>query len=90
MKTMKTKKYTTCQSCAMPLKHDPEGGGTEADGTRSLMYCSYCYRDGRFTMDCTAEEMQKFCIEKLIEMRFPKIIAWLFTRSIPKLERWKK
>ena len=36
------------------------------------------------------EEMQKFCVEKLVEMRFPRIIAWLFTRGIPKLERWKR
>jgi hypothetical protein len=74
----------------MPLKHDPKGGGTEADGSKSPMYCSYCYENGKFTMDCTAEEMQAFCKEKLVEMKFPKFFAWFFTRGIPKLERWKK
>ena len=32
-----------CQSCGMPLKSDPGGGGTNADGTHSDEYCSYCY-----------------------------------------------
>ncbi len=35
----------------MPLKQDPEHGGTEADGTKSPRYCSYCYQDGKFTGD---------------------------------------
>ena len=84
------KAYKSCQSCAMPLKHDPQGGGTEADGTKSAMYCSYCYQDGKFTGDFkTAKEMQDFCIMKMVEMKYPKFVAWLFTRGIPKLERWK-
>ena len=87
---MTTKTYKICQSCAIPLKHDPQGGGTEADGTKSPMYCSYCYQDGKFTDNFkTAGEMQDFCKQKLVEMKFPRIIAWLFIRGIPKLERWK-
>ena len=74
----------------MPLKSDPQKGGTESDGTKSSMYCSYCYQDGKFTDDFkTANEMQEFCKQKLVEMKFSRIIAWLFTRGIPKLERWK-
>ena len=87
---MKRKTYKSCQSCAMPLKHDPQKGGTEADGTKSVMYCSFCYRDGKFTDDfTTARQMQDLCMGKLAEMKFPRIIAWLFTRGIPKLGRWK-
>jgi len=85
-----TKTYKACQSCAMPWKHDPQGSGTEADGTKSAMYCSYCYQNGEFTDNFkTAKEMQDFAYEKLREAKFPRIIAWLFTRGIPKLERWK-
>ena len=74
----------------MPLKYDPQGGGTEADGTKSTMYCSYCYQDGKFTDDFKiAKEMQIFCKAKMIEMKYPRIIAWLFTLGIPRLERWK-
>ena len=37
-----------CGSCGMPLRRD-EDAGTEADGSLSAEYCTYCYRDGRFT-----------------------------------------
>ena len=86
------KTYKNCQSCDMPIKRDPNGGGTNADGTRSGMYCSYCYQNGVFTgpADCTAEQMQKFCKEKLVEMGFPRFVAGFFVMRIPKLKRWKK
>jgi len=32
--------YKNCQSCGMPLKRDEKGGGTNADGSKSVMYCS--------------------------------------------------
>lgn len=84
------KKYKNCQSCAMPLKKDPKGGATNADGSMSIMYCSYCYEDGKFLQpDITASEMQQFVKEKLKEMGFPGFIAGFFTKGIPKLERWK-
>ena len=38
-----------CQSCGMPISKDPEGGGTLADGSFTIEYCSHCYRDGQFT-----------------------------------------
>lgn len=86
-----SKVYKNCQSCIMPLKQDPKGGGTEADGSKSVMYCSYCYENGKFVNpDMTAEEMQVFVVEKLKEMHFPGFIAKFFVRGIPKLERWKK
>lgn len=85
------KQYKFCQSCGMPLKKDPHGGGTKKDGSKSKEYCSFCYQNGIFTApDITAEQMQKLCVDKLKEMRFPRFIAWVFTRGIPKLERWKK
>jgi hypothetical protein len=31
------KAYKNCQSCGMPLKKDSKGGGTNADGTKSMM-----------------------------------------------------
>ena len=79
-----------CQSCRMPMKKDPAGGGNNADGTKSEMYCSYCYQKGAFTRDCTAEQMQEFCKNKLKEMGFPGFVAGLLAKNVPKLERWKK
>jgi hypothetical protein len=37
----------------------------------------------------TAEEMQARVREKLTEMGFPRFVAGLFTRRIPKLGRWR-
>ncbi|HLA33753.1 MAG TPA: zinc ribbon domain-containing protein [Rhodocyclaceae bacterium] len=80
-----------CQSCGMPMKQDPQGGGDNADGTKNPDYCSYCYRQGAFVQpDFSARQMQDFCMEKLREMRMPKLVAWALTRGIPGLERWKK
>ena len=82
--------YKNCQSCGMPLKKDPKGGGAEADGTKNAKYCSYCYRSGKFTNpEMTVGEMQILVKDKLKEMGFPGFIAGLFTWGIPKLERWQ-
>jgi len=79
-----------CQSCGMPMKMDPQQGGTNLDGTHNSSYCSYCYQKGAFTFTGTAEEMQEFCKGKMIEQGFSKWKAWLFTRGIKRLDRWKK
>ncbi len=83
------KKNTMCQSCGMPLKKDANGGGTNADGSKSLLYCSHCYQNDKFTMDCTAEEMRMFVVNKLVEMKFPRFLAKFFAHNIPRLQRWK-
>jgi hypothetical protein len=79
-----------CQSCGMPIKKDSQLGGTNLDGSKSKMYCSYCYENGEFTFNGTAKEMQVFCKDKMVETGASKFIAWLFTRGIPRLERWKE
>lgn len=78
-----------CQSCGMPMKKDPQQGGTNSDGSKNDMYCSLCYKNGGFVDKfTTAQEMQAFCIVKMNECGVPKWVAWLFTRGIPKLKRW--
>lgn len=84
------KTYKYCQSCGMPMKRDPAGGGTNADGTKSGMYCGYCYQKGNFTGECTVEEMREICKGKLKEMGFPGFLTGLMTSNLPNLERWKK
>lgn len=89
---MSTKPYAYCQSCGYPLKKDKQGGGTEKDGSISTKYCSMCYRNGEFLTPAdidTAKKMQAFCIDQMKKSGFNGIIAWLATRSIPKLERWR-
>ena len=75
----------------MPLKRDEKGGGTNADGTRSTMYCSHCYEDGHFIVpDISVAEMQARVREKIVEFGMPSCVAGMFTRKIPKLARWQK
>lgn len=86
------KTYRFCQSCGYPLKKDKQGGGTEKDGSKSLKYCSMCYANGTFLTPPeidTAEKMQKFCIQEMKKSGMNGFLAWLGTRPIPKLERWK-
>ena len=74
----------------MPLKKDEMGGGTEADGSHSKMYCSKCYQAGAFrNPGMTVSQMQDLVKGKLKEMGFPGFLAGFFTKGIPKLERWK-
>ena len=78
-----------CQSCGMPLKRDAQGGGTNADGSKSTMYCSHCYVGGKFTLpDLTAEQMQLRVKEKLREYGIPGFLSGMFTKKIPQLKRW--
>jgi len=84
------KNYKFCQSCGMPMKKDEQGGGSNADGTKSQKFCSHCYQDGKFTRpDFTAKDMQVLVKGKMKEMGFPGFLAGFFTYGIPKLERWK-
>jgi hypothetical protein len=84
------KTYKNCQSCGMPFSKDPGKGGVNSDGTKSTLYCSYCFADGAFTQpDFTASEMKAFCVEKMKEQKIPGFLARIFATRIPKLERWK-
>jgi hypothetical protein len=86
------KEYTFCQSCGFPLKKDKKGGGTEKDGSISKKYCSMCFEKGKFLTPSeidTAKKMQHFCMQEMKKDGMNRFFAWLATRSIPKLERWK-
>jgi len=74
----------------MPLEKDPEHGGTNADGSKNLKYCSYCYQAGVFKDNFTSPgEMVKLVKEKLKEMGYGPFKRWFYTSHISKLERWK-
>ena len=74
----------------MPLKRDPQKGGTNADGTKSERYCSFCYQGGAFTQpDLTVGDMQQIVKEKMKSMGYPGFLASWFTKGLPKLERWR-
>ena len=83
-------KNNFCQSCGMPMKQDPQGGGTNADGSKNEKYCSYCYQNGDFTFHGTVDEFQKFCREQMIKGGHSRFMSWIFTLGLKRLERWKK
>ncbi|PCJ65310.1 MAG: hypothetical protein COA58_10655 [Bacteroidetes bacterium] len=82
--------YKNCQSCGMPLKKLPNGGGNNTDGSTSKKYCAYCFVDGEFTQpDWSVDQMNNFVKAKMNVMGFPGFLASFFTQNIVKLERWK-
>jgi len=79
----------SCQSCGIPMKRDPQRGGSNCDGSLNTEYCSLCFENGKFLhTNFTVEDMQKYCINKITECGSPRFIAWLCTRGIPNLNRW--
>jgi hypothetical protein len=52
-----------------------------------------CYEHGSFLSPPeidTAKKMQDFCIREMKKDGINGLFAWLATRSIPGLERWKR
>ena len=84
-----------CQSCGMPL--NTENLGTNADGSKNENYCMYCYKDGKFTNDCTMDEMIEFCAQFVddVNKNMPKPMTKeeykdMMRQYFPMLKRWKK
>jgi hypothetical protein len=74
----------------MPMDQDPGHGGTNADGSRSTKYCSYCYQEGKFIDNFQSpKEMVQFVKGKLKEQGFAWWKRWFYTSHIPRLERWR-
>ena len=79
-----------CQSCAMPMGITDEHYGTEADGTISCDYCSYCYQDGKFKKDLTIEDMLKISIGFAVDEDNPvEQVRAKLERILPTLKRWR-
>lgn len=62
---MENQNQNLCQSCGMPLSE--EYFSTNADGSLNPDYCSYCYKDGAFTMDESMDQMIEHNLEYLDE-----------------------
>lgn len=81
-----------CQSCGMPMGTTDEMYGTNADGSKSTDYCSYCYDKGTFTSESTMEEMIDFCAGPMVEHN-PNMTVEEAKNAMrgffPSLKRWK-
>ena len=79
-----------CQSCSMPIQKSGDFG-TNADGSKSKDYCTFCYQGGKFTFQGTLDQM----IERLVgmsgRMGMTEEQARAIARTVlPKLKRWRK
>jgi len=82
--------YKRCQSCGMPLSKDRNGGGTEADGSRSTRYCSYCYEDGQFRNPGLTVDQMQATVKKVVRRQgMPWLVAQFFAWRVAWLERWR-
>lgn len=84
-----------CQSCGMPLDSE-KVYGTNADGSLNDDYCVYCYQQGKFTQDCTMDEMIEHCAQfveefnKDSEQKVTKEEAIAGMKEFfPTLKRWQ-
>lgn len=80
-----------CQSCGMPLRKEIDWG-QEVDGSPSIDYCHYCYEKGKFTSDCTMEEMIDFCLNLAKDTGMYDDLAVARTQMMswfPTLKRWR-
>lgn len=74
----------------MPLSADPVGGGTEADGSKSTTYCSFCYRRGHFTdPSLTMAEMIVKLEPITARYHMPPSVVQATKAALPHLERWR-
>jgi hypothetical protein len=83
---MKTDNF--CQSCSMPM-NQTSLFGTEKDGSKNLLYCSYCYQNGAFTNDITLEGMKTLVTDKMRQMKMNEAIIKKTIAILPTLKRWK-
>jgi hypothetical protein len=78
-----------CQSCAMPMGITDEHYGSEADGSKSDDYCSYCYSGGEFKKDVTMKEMLELCVGFAVDgVMTEKQARRKLERVLPALRRW--
>ena len=79
----------------MPLEGE-ETKGTNADGSKSELYCVYCYQNGTFTQDISMDEMIESNLKYIDEwnkgsgqnMTVEEARAQLKT-FMPSLKRWQ-
>ena len=83
-------KTKLCQSCSLPL--DPDGLGTNADGSKNADYCKYCYDNGEFTQNCTMDEVIDVCVPYVVSISpglSEETARTQLRKLFPTLKRWK-
>ena len=81
-----------CQSCSMPIGGDMSvHKGTNADGSTSEEYCTYCYKDGQFTNNMTLEETIADSVNYAKDAGLTEEQMLEHARKVlPTLKRWRQ
>ena len=78
-----------CQSCTLPLDN-VDNRGTEKDGSKSDIYCKYCYQNGAFTKpDMTLDQMMEISKTQMKKRNLPEMIIKQSMSMMPGLKRWQ-
>lgn len=74
----------------MPMTKDADHG-TDNDGRASKEYCTFCYREGKFTDEgITLEQKVEKNVQIAVKMGWPEEKAREMAENIiPKLKRWR-
>ena len=83
-------KYQLCQSCSLPL--DSDSYGTNADGSKNTDYCKYCFDNGKFTQNCTMDEVIDLCVPYVMSITpglSEETARTQLGKLFPTLKRWK-
>ncbi len=68
---------------------NPDDFGTNADGGKNNEYCSYCFRNGKFTEpNMTVEQMIEKCAGIMKQMQMSQAQIEQTKTFIPMLKRW--
>ena len=79
-----------CQSCTMPIDH-VENRGTERDGSKSTLYCKYCYQNGQFVNpQMTLDQMKEIVTTQMQKLKISDTITHQSLDMLPHLKRWRK
>ena len=75
----------------MPMGATNDLYGTNADGSQSEDYCSYCFKNGAFTSNSTMEEMIEICVPHVVtahEEMSADEARKMMREFYPTLKRW--
>jgi len=81
-----------CQSCGMPMKKDKDFG-KNMDRSLNGEYCSFCFRNGRFTDEgiTLQEKINKLVKISVEQLGMPEDAARSMAETkLPQLKRWQK
>ena len=82
---------TICQCCTYPLRNINELG-TNEDGTLSIDYCIYCYKDGKWVdPNYTVQDVIEYTIPFMTSPSMSAEAARTYLENlVPTLKRWKR